>query len=423
LNPGRSSSPLNALAVRSLRPLGHASAVMIAAEGRRGTDRTTCQHERVRTKTAAWIALIAIVALLVVSLAAPAQGLPRGARVQTYKSGLGFPVDMAWVKGTRKVFFTEKNTGKVRVMIGRRVLARACVNLSVNSAGERGALGIVLHPRFRKTHHLYVFYTNARPLQNRVTRFTVRNNRCTRSKHIVRNLKASSSGYHNGGQLEFAGGRLFVATGEAHNPSLAQATLSRLGKVLRYRANGGIPTDNPFSGPNERSPVWSYGHRNVFGLAHKPGTKRLYATENGPSCDDELNHIRRGRNYGWGVGYVCGSAGVGSRPKGPLFRWSSVVVPTDAAWYAGRMKRLSGSLYVGDFGGGRLHRFELDARGARLRRHTVIFNGDSGILDVATGPRGWLYFLTAGSIHRIVPAGRETTNRSRPLEGRGRVYK
>ena len=356
-----------------------------------------------RTKTAALIALIAIVALLIVSLAAPAQSLPRGTRVQTYKSGLNFPVDIAWVRGTKKVFFTEKNTGKVRVMIGRRVLRRACVDLSVNSAGERGALGIALHPRFRKTHHLYVFYTNAQPLQNRVTKFTVRRNRCTRPRHIVRNLDASASGYHNGGQLEFAGGKLFVGTGEAHNPSWAQSTSSRLGKVLRYRANGGIPSNNPFSGPQGRSPVWSYGHRNLFGLAHQPGTKRLYATENGPSCDDELNHIRRGRNYGWGPGYSCGSAGVGSRPKAPLFRWSSVVVPTDAAWYAGRMRRLSGSLYVGDFEDGRLHRFDLNSRGTRLRRHTVIFNADSGILDVAKGPKGWLYLVTSSTIARIVP--------------------
>jgi glucose/arabinose dehydrogenase len=356
-----------------------------------------------RTKVVAWIALGAIVVLLVVSLAAPAQALPRGTRVQTYKGGLAFPVDMAWVKGTKKIFFTEKNTGKVRIMIGRRLLTRPCVDLSVNSEGERGALGIALAPRFRKNHRLYVFYTNAQPLENRVTRFTVRRNRCTRPKHIVRGLSASSIGYHNGGQLEFARGHLFVATGEAHDPAMAQSTSSRLGKVLRYRPNGRVPTGNPFSTSNERNPVWSYGHRNVFGLAHKPGTTRLYATENGPQCDDELNHIRRGRNYGWGPGYSCGSTGVGTRPKRPLFRWNSIVVPTDATWYRGRMKRLSGSLYVGDFGSGRIHRFNLNRKGSRLRKHIVIYNGASGILDVAKGPGGWLYFATSSGIHRIVP--------------------
>jgi glucose/arabinose dehydrogenase len=333
----------------------------------------------------------------------PARGLPRGTRVQTYKSRLNFPVDMAWVRGTNKIFFTEKNSGQVRIMIGRRLLERPCVNLAVNSSGERGALGIALHPRFKRNHHLYVYYTQASPLENRVTRFTVVGNRCTRAKRIVGGLAASSSGYHNGGQLEFTGGYLFVATGEAHNPQLAQAKDSRLGKILRYNPNGTIPDGNPFSAPGRRNPVWSYGHRNPFGLAHKPGTRRLYETENGPTCDDELNRIRKGRNYGWGAGYACGAAGVGAQPRRPLFRWRSVVVPTDAWWYRGRMKALSGSLYVGDYATGRLHRFRLDPTGSRVRAHRIALDAASGVTDVAKGPGEWLYFMTSDAIRRIVP--------------------
>jgi glucose/arabinose dehydrogenase len=348
----------------------------------------------------AWIA--ALVALATVAWPGAALGLPSGARVETYKRGLNFPVDMAWVPTTKKIFFTEKNTGKVRVVIRRGLLQRACVDLDVNSSGERGALGIALHPHFRKTHYLYVYYTNAQPLENRVTRFTVRRNRCTRPKHIVRGLNASSSGYHNGGQLEFAGGYLFVATGEAHNAALAQDKNSRLGKILRLNPDGSIPKGNPFSGRRGRNPVWSYGHRNPFGLTRTPGTTRLYATDNGPNCDDELNRIRRGRNYGWGPGYSCGTAGVGNRPKGPLWRWSSVVVPTDPVWYRGSLSRLSGDLYVGDYLSGRLHRFSLNPPGGRVRKHRIVHDGGSGILDVATGPGGWLYFLTAKAIRRVI---------------------
>lgn len=345
---------------------------------------------------------------VVVSLLAPkpARALPRGTRVETYKGSLAFPVDIAWVKGTRKLFFTEKNTGKVRVMIRRRVLQRACVDLAVNSANERGALGIALHPRFRKTHYLYVYYTQANPLQNRVTRFTVRRNRCREAKHIVRGLSASSSGYHNGGQLEFVGNHLYVAAGDAHDSSLAQSRDSRLGKILRYNADGTIPKNNPFSRPGRRNPVWSYGHRNPFGLARKPGTTRLYETENGASCDDEVNLIRRGRNYGWGDGYDCGTAGVGANPKSPLFRWSSVVAPTDAWFYQGRTRALVGSLYVGDYLTGRLHRFRLTRKGARLRSHSIVHDDDGAIIDVAEGPGRRLYFATTDAIRRIVPRRR-----------------
>jgi glucose/arabinose dehydrogenase len=306
---------------------------------------------------------------------------------------------MAWVPGTKKIFFTEKNSGKVRVLVGRRLLNRACVDLDVNASGERGALGISLHPRFKQNHLLYVYYTNSSPLENRVTRFRVRNNRCRNRDHVVTGLR-SSDGYHNGGQIEFVKGKLFVAVGESHEPSEAQDQTSRLGKILRYNPNGSVPSGNPF-GPN--NPVWSYGHRNPFGLAHKPGTSRIWSSENGPSCDDELNHIVKGRNYGWGPGYDCGSNGVGLNPKGPEVRWSEIIVPTDVWWYRGRMKSLSGSLYMGAYANGRLYRFVMNSRGTDVRRERVTYDGDAPIVDVSKGPRGWLYFVTTGAIRRIVP--------------------
>ena len=345
--------------------------------------------------------LTASLALAIVVLPSSTLALPRGLNVRTYKAGLNFPVDMSWLEGTRRVFFTEKNTGKIRILNGRRLRDRACANLDVNSEGERGLLGIELHPRFRRNHWLYVYYTNSTPLENRVTRFRVRNGRCRNPKHIVTGITASPAPYHNGGQLEFVGNKLFVSTGEAHEPSQAQVRNNRLGKILRYNADGSIPNGNPFSNVTGRNPVWSYGHRNPFGLTHKPGTKRIYETENGPNCDDELNFIKKGRNYGWGPGYQCGTRGVGLNPKGPLKRWSNIIVPTDPTWYIGRLNGLSNRLFVGSFNSGKLHRFKLNAKGNRIRRHNVIFNSGGGILDVAKGPRGLLYFLTSSAIKVI----------------------
>ncbi|MDQ3877328.1 MAG: PQQ-dependent sugar dehydrogenase [Actinomycetota bacterium] len=325
--------------------------------------------------------------------------LPAVARVETYKDNLAFPVDMAWVKGSHKIFFTEKNSGKIRVMRGRKLIHRACARLSVNSQGERGLLGIALDPRFQRNHRLYVYYTQASPLQNRVARFVVSHDRCTHKKNIVRGISASSSGYHNGGQLEFLHGKLFVSVGEAHAPANAQNTSKRLGKILRINTDGSVPKANPFGRSN---PVWSYGHRNPFGLARRPGTRILYETENGPSCDDELNVIRKGRNYGWGNGYHCGSNGVGSNPKAPLRRWTPTIAPTDAWWYRGRMSALSGSLYFGDYNDQNLHRVMFNKRGTRVRDSRIIFHSGEPIIDVAKGPGGWLYFATTTSIKRIV---------------------
>lgn len=343
--------------------------------------------------------LAILVALVLLPLTPSATALPSGTRVETYKSNLAFPVDMAWVRGTKKIFFTEKNSGKVRVMRGKRLLGRACVNLDVVSDGERGALGIALHPRFKKNHYLYVYYTNDSPRDNRVTRFTVRKNRCRDRKQIVTGIQ-TTSGYHNGGQIEFAGGKLYIATGENHDPAQAQLTTNRLGKVLRVNANGSVPNDNPF-GP--QNPVWSYGHRNPFGLARKPGTTKIYESENGPQCDDEVNYIVKGRNYGWGANYQCGTAGVGTDPTPPIRRYSNIIVPTDMTWYTGKIKRLRG-LLMGDYATGRIHRFVLNDSNTDVRRDRIVYDGSDGILDVARGPGGWLYFLTSSAILRVVKA-------------------
>jgi len=340
--------------------------------------------------------LATIVALSLIPFASPASALPPNAKVQKYRMGLNFPIDMAWWRANKTVFFTEKNSGKIRILKGRKLRRRPCAQLNVNSAGERGLLGIALHPNFSKTRFLYVYFTKASPLQHQVKRFTVRKGRCRNPKVIVRGLSASSSGYHNGGQVEFAGGKLYVSTGEQHQPNMAQQTNNRLGKILRFNPGGSIPAGNPFG-----NAVWSYGHRNPFGLAHKPGTTKIYSTENGPNCDDEFNVIRKGRNYGWGSGYRCGTRGVGPNPKGPEVRWSNIIVPTDPAFYRGKMKSLSGDVYSGDFRG-RIHRMIMNANDTRVRRQRVILSGQSGITDVMKGPGGWLYFATTNGIKRIV---------------------
>ena len=335
--------------------------------------------------------------VLVLAVAPVASALPRNTRVEVYEGGLDFPVDMAWVKGTRKIFFTEKNTGRVRVMIGRRLLGTPCVDLNVYNAGEAGALGIALHPNYDRNHFLYVYYSNNDPRENRVSRFKVEDNRCTRKRNIVTGL-AASSGYHNGGQIEFMDGKLFVGTGEDHNASFAQDTDSRLGKILRLNPDGSVPDGNPFG-----NAVWSYGHRNPFGLANRPGTSRLYESENGPDCDDELNFIREGRNYGWGAGYPCGTAGVGPQAMGPMRRWTPTIIPTDLTWYRnGAIRQLNGALYMGDFSSGRVHRFGLNDRGTRVKTHRIVYDASSGVVDVAKGPGRFFYILTSSAILRIV---------------------
>src|SRR5688500_18492222 len=103
-------------------------------------------------------------------------------------------------------------------MVGRNLLTTPCVRLEDDSSREAGALRLALHPRFKSNHELYFFYTHAPPHESRVSSFVVANNRCTQKNDIVTGLNATS-GYHIGGQIEFVNGKLFVSTGEDHEPA------------------------------------------------------------------------------------------------------------------------------------------------------------------------------------------------------------
>ena len=335
--------------------------------------------------------------------AGAAIALPRGLRVKTYEGGLNFPVDMATVPGTRKVFFTQKS-GKIGVIKRGRVLRSPCARLDVNSRGERGLLGIALRPRFRENRHLYVFLVHDSPLESRVSRFKVEGNRCRNGKQIVKNIPVTDD-YHIGGQIEFVRGKLFVSVGDGHTAANAQNKHNRLGKILRYNPGGSIPKSNPFNRSGDRSPVWTYGHRNGFGLTQKPGSRKLYESENGPECDDEINRIRKGRNYGWGSGYDCGTRGVGRRPKRPLRRYSTPIAVTDPWYYRGKLGRLSGDMYVGGFRDGTLHRLVMNRKGTDIRRDRVLLRRNEGIVDVSKDPGGGLYFMTPSAIFKIVRRG------------------
>ena len=337
-----------------------------------------------------------------------AVALPQGTKVQIYEADLNFPVDAITLPGRATILFTEKNSGKIRVVHKSELLEPACAAIDVSSADERGLLGITVDPGFATNHYIYVYYTTlTRPRENRIDRFTYQAGQCVDQTPIVGGLVTGR--HHNAGQLEFLDGKLFVSVGDGYVPSRAQDLTSTGGKILRYNPDGSIPDDNPFNEPGDDSPVWSYGHRNGFGLAVNPETGLLYESENGTTCDDELNLITEGENYGWGDGYVCGTDGVGDTPTPPI-SWfqprETTVAPTDAWWYRGRMDGLSDSLYVGDYKNGFVHRFDMTEDGTEVERHRLTYdNPTSPVLDVFKGPGGWLYFMTPTAIKRIVPTG------------------
>ena len=211
------------------------------------------------------------------------------------RSDLNHPWEILWGKDNH-IWMTERQgkVSKINPADGRTVFSYTIPD--VVSRGEGGLLGMVQDPRFVDNGFLYVVYNyeNNGRYSEKVVKFTFSSNQLSDPQILIDNIPASN--IHNGSRLwitDDAQPYLFISTGDAASSGNAQQLNSLSGKILRIRTDGSIPPDNPFSS----GPVWSLGHRNPQGLVMVNG--KLYNAEHGPSVEDEVNSVEKGRNYGW----------------------------------------------------------------------------------------------------------------------------
>ncbi len=217
------------------------------------------------------------------------------AAVRLVKKGLNYPWEIIWGKDNH-IWMTERD-GKISSIdpaTGNTIFSFT-IN-EVESRNEGGLLGMALHPDFQHNGLLYVVYNYSKGDKHleKLMRYTYVNNTLVRPVVLLDGIVGSTN--HNGSRLWItneANPKIFMTTGDAFDQSLSQPTNTLNGKVLRINLDGSIPADNPF--PN--NPVWSYGHRNPQGLVMVNNI--MYASEHGPSEEDEVNIIEKGRNYGW----------------------------------------------------------------------------------------------------------------------------
>jgi glucose/arabinose dehydrogenase len=230
--------------------------------------------------------------------------LPSGLRTHA-ASVVASNLDVPWgidflPDGTALV--TERDTARLLQVSTNGLVTSLGTVPGVTPTSEGGLLGVAVSPTYSRDSKVYVYATTTD--DNRVLSGTLGQLVHGRSTVVLSGIPRGE--YHDGGRLAFGpDGKLYVTTGETGQGYLAQTLDSLGGKILRINADGSIPPDNPFPG----SPVWSYGHRNVQGIAWD-ARGRLWATEFGSSEWDEINLIRPGRNYGWpaaeGAGHLDG---------------------------------------------------------------------------------------------------------------------
>src|SRR4051795_7629567 len=343
------------------------------------------------------------------SSSSPAQPAAGTIVEKTVATGLDHPATFVFDR-TGAIYYGERLTGEIRRIdptTGKNTSVFTIPDVIGTLTNEQGLVGLALPPSFPQlSPYLYAYATRSVKgvAEDQILRIKMDGGKGT-SMHLV--LDVQQAGIrHNGGRMLFGpDGALYVVVGETEQSQLAQDLSVNSGKVLRMTPIGGVPKNNPFKG----SLVYSYGHRNSFGLAFDPKTHDLWETENGPECNDEINRIIPGRNYGWGPSENCqGQApqdtnGDGPNPELPQLFYPQTIGPTGIAFcdQCGLGSSREGDLFFGAFNTGDIHEVSLNASGTSAVQDTTPFNHGNLVLSIESGPDGTLYFSDGVGIFKL----------------------
>ena len=336
-------------------------------------------------------------------------GTPSGLRIETVVTGLDTPWDLAWGPDGQ-IWVSERGgrISRVNPATGQRVSAGQIPD--VTESGESGLMGIAFHPDFASQPYVYAAhsYTSGGGLRNRLVRVRWDGQTLGAPEVLLANIPGS--GIHDGSRLAIGPDRLlYMTTGDASSGDLAQDRASLAGKVLRLTLTGQPAPGNPFN-----SAIYSLGHRNPQGLVFHPTTGALYATEHGPSDNDEVNAVASGRNYGWPTvhGFCDNDTGnertfcQSNNVVEPLAAWTPTIAPAGADIYvADLIPEWKGSLLFVSLRGAALYRLVLAPDGQSVTSRETMFEGQFGRLrDVLVAPDGAVYLATSNRDGRGSPS-------------------
>ena len=306
---------------------------------------------------------------------------------------------------------------------------------AVDNRGQGGLLDVTLDPNFATNHLIYWSY--AEPKENGTNNTAVARGtlvegppaRVENAQVIYHQTPSLNSSAHFGSRLNFLkDGTLLITHGErsiTEGRMQAQRLDGLLGKVARINADGSIPKDNPFVGrADAKAEIFSIGHRNIQSATIHPTTGELWEVEHGTRGGDELNVVRKGKDYGWpsvayGIEYAGGPITGGITTKDgteqPLYFWDPVIGPSGMAFYTGDLfPAWKGSLFIGGHQTNDLVRLSID--GEKITGEERLLTDRAPrlrIRDVRQGPDGALYLLTdenlTGKLLKLTPK-RATAN-------------
>ena len=341
-------------------------------------------------------------------------------QLQVVASGLDHPWGVALLPDGR--FLVTERAGRLRMVGADGSVSEPLIGTpQVYAKGQGGLLDVVLDPEFASNQRIWLSFSEAGDgdtAGTAVATATLGDGALTDLKVLYRQMPKVEGGQHFGSRIAFDGkGHVFISQGDRNHRPMAQDLAVLQGKLVRLRLDGSVPADNPFAaGPGVRRAVWSYGHRNMQGMAVDPRTGRLWQSEHGPRGGDEINLPRAGGNYGWpivthGINYSGlkipeseGSEKPGMEP--PHHVWEKSPALSGMAFYVGHPQSAwNDSLLLGALAGRSLIRLSLD--GDRIvGEERLLEDLGKRIRDVRVGADGNVYVLTDeedGQLLRLVP--------------------
>ena len=332
-------------------------------------------------------------------------------RVTTVADGLDHPWSMAWLPGGEMLIV--ERPGRVRVVRDGALQPDPVAGLPAvyRERGQGGFMDVLPHPGFAQNRWLYLSY--GKPNDDgsdgvtTVVRGRWEEGRVTDVEEIFEADAWGDNNNHFAGRMAFGpDGYLYVAVGDrmvtpnalADHPALDLS--NHMGTIVRLHDDGSVPSDNPFVGRGDALPeVWSYGHRNIQGLAVDPLTGDVWSNEHGPRGGDELNLIVGGANYGWPVvshginydGTVFTNETQRSGFESSRFVWVPSIGTSGMMLYRGdAFPWWRGSAFVGGMVGQQLGRVTLEGHDA-VSLETLLEGELGRIRDVREGPDGLIY--------------------------------
>jgi glucose/arabinose dehydrogenase len=340
-------------------------------------------------------------------------------RVVTYVDALVQPWSIAFLPGG-DTLITER-PGRLRIVRNGKLLPTPVEGVPpVLHTSQGGLLEVAPHPNFATNRLLYLTYSKKlgeaadpkeqAPATTVLIRGRFENDRLTNVQELFQSVSQGRG--HFGGKIAFdKSGFLFLTLGDRQVPPAgkleahpAQDLSNHHGKMIRLHDDGRVPADNPFAKQaGAKAEIWSYGHRNIQGLAIHPETGDVWANEHGPQGGDELNLIRPMVNYGWpvvgyGVNYTTGLAiHAGTHREGmqqPAQVWVPSIGISGLMIYTGdKFPSWKGNFFVGGMAGQHVARLAYDPKRGFTGRELLA--ADLGrIRDIRQGPDGFIYLVT-----------------------------